>query len=221
MSEHERDDGAAPIHSTGDRRTGEAAHDHRSFYDFFVDLIRAGLGQTALFTLPVLWILASTPVYTIEVATGAVVSIATIALALPVFRGGHLTAGRPWPVLTNRKLGTGVGWGAFLTRALYLSCTLSLAAYTGVLVETVTGSAMSNAAVALALSIGGVTLLPYLSADSRRTRLRRLGYCLLGLLPMVTVLALSAPAGLDPSVVLAALLLVGSLVVDTRPLASA
>lgn len=219
MSERERGGEGSPIHSTGDRRTGEAAHDHRSFYDFFVDLIRGGLGQTALFGLPVLWILASTPVYTIEVATGAVVSIVTMTLALALLRGGHVEAGRPWPVLSGRTLSTSAGWRAVLTRAVYLSSTLSLAAYGGVLVEAATGLPPLNALVALALSSLGLALLPSLSADSPRARRRRLGYCLLGLLPMAAVLALAAPAGIGPSIGLAALLLVGSLWIDTRPLA--
>lgn len=217
VSERERGEGS-PIHSTGDRRTGETAHDHRSFYDFFVDLIRGGLGQTALLTLPALWILASTPVYTVEVATGAVVSIVTLSLLLALFRGGHLESGRQWPVLSGRTLSTNAGWRSVLTRSIYLSSTLSLAAYGGVLVEAATGLPPLNALVALALSALGLALLPSLSADSRPVRLRRFGYCLLGLLPMAVVLALAIPAGIDLSIVLAALLLIGALWVDTRPL---
>lgn len=218
MSDHDRGE-RGPIHSTGDYRTGGAAHDHRSFYDFFVDLIRGGLGQTALFGLPALWILASTPVYTTEVATGAVVSVVTLSLLLALFRGGHLEVGSPWPVLSGRTLSRSAGWRALLTRTVYLSSTLGLAASAGVLVEVASGLPLLNALAALVLSALGLALLPSLSADSLRARRGRLAYCLLGLLPMAAVLALATPARIDPSIGLAALLLLGALRVDTRPLA--
>lgn len=219
MSEKRTRD-STPIHSTGDRRTGNAPHEHESVYDFFVDLIQAGLGQVALFSLPALWIIAVTPVYTTEIATSAVVSIATITLLLPLFRGGHLTVGRVWPVLTNRKLGTGTGWQAFLTRIVYLSSALLFVSYTGVLVELTTGIALLNALVALGLSCVAIALLPFLSADSKSARRRRLAYCLVSLLPMAIVLSRVPPVDIDPTIGLMTALLVGLLLTDTRPLAA-
>lgn len=218
MSEKRTSD-STPIYSTGDRRTGDAPHEHESVYDFFVDLIQAGLGQVAFLSLPALWIIAVTPVYTIEIATSAVVSIAAITLLLPLFRGGHLTVGRPWPVLTNRKLGTGTGWQAFLTRIVYLSSTLLLVSYTGVLVELATGLVLLNALVSLGLSCVTTALLPFLSADSTSARRRRVAYCLASFLPMGIVLYTALPADIDPTIGLATVLIIGLLLTDTRPLA--
>jgi hypothetical protein len=219
MSE-KRTKNTTAIHSTGDRRTGNAPHEHESVYDFFVDLIQAGLGQVALFSLPALWIIAATPVYTTEIATSAVVSIATISLLLPLFRGGHLTAGRPWPVLTNRRLGTGTGWQAFLTRIVSLSSTLLFVSYTGVLVELVTDTALLSALVAIGLSYVAIASIPYLSADSRKARLGRLAYCLAGLFPMAVVFSRVPVVDIDPTIGLVVLSIHGLLIVDTRPFAS-
>ena len=204
-----------PIYATGDRRTGDAPHDHESVYDFFVDLIQGGFAQVTILTLPVLFVLAATPVYTIEMGTAAVVSVLTLTFFLPLFRGGHLSAGRPWPVLTNRKLGTGTGYRALFTRAVLLSCSLLLAAYTAVIVELVTGSFLANALTALVLSAAALVALPHLSADSRRARLARLGYCLAGFLPMVVLFALT-PAAPEPGLVALVAVVFALVLADAR-----
>ncbi|WP_331235817.1 hypothetical protein [Natronorarus salvus] len=213
MSESRRRSG--PVYATGDRRTGDAPHHHESVYDFFVDLIQGGFAQVTIFTLPVLFVLAATPVYAIEVGTAAVVSVLTLTFFLPLFRGGHLAVGRRWPVLTNRKLGTGTGYRALFTRAVVLSCSLLLAAYTAVLAELVTGSFVANALTALVLSVAALVALPYLSAGSRRARLARFAYCLSSFLPMVALFALT-PAALEPGLVVLVLVVLCSVIVDAR-----
>ncbi len=213
MSESRRR--STPVYTTGDRRTGDAPHDHGSLYDFFVDLIQGGFAQVTILTLPVLFVLAATPVYTIEVGTAAVVSVLTLTFFLTLFRGDHLSAGRRWPVLTNRKLGTGTGYRAIFTRAVLLSCSLLLAAYTAVLAELVTGSFVANALTALVLSVAALVALPSLSADSHRARLARFGYCLAGFLPMVALFALT-PAAPEPGLLALALVVLVAVVADAR-----
>lgn len=214
-------DGTDPIYTSGDRRTADSTHEHEAFYDFFVDFIQGGLAQFALLAAPMLWAVAQTPIYTVEIATAAVVSILLVSFLITLFRGGHVSVGRPWPVLTNEKLGTGTGWQAFLTRSAYLSCTLSLATYGGVLAQVASGSFVWNVLLTALLSIAAVVLLPYLSADSTRARIARLGYYVLGLIPAVVVLLLFASEFLDPGAAFALLVVCALAALDSRPLLEA
>lgn len=210
-----------PIYTSGDRRTADSTHEHEAFYDFFVDFIQGGLAQFALLSAPMLWVVAQTPVYTVEIATAAGVSLLLVSFLITLFRGGHVSVGRPWPVLSNGRLGTGAGWRAFLTRSVYLSCTLSLATYGGVLAQVVSGSFVWNVGIAVVLGIVGLVLLPYLSVDSTRMRIARLGYCLLGLVPAIVVLLLFASESLDPSAAFALLVVCALAALDSRPLLDA
>lgn len=186
-----------------------------------MDLIQGGLAQFALLSAPMLWVVAQTPTYTVEIATAAVVSILLVSFLITLFRGGHVSVGRPWPVLTNERLGTGTGWRAFLTRSAYLSCTLGLATSGGVLAQVASGSFVWNVLVAVLLSIAAVVLLPYLSGDSTRVRIARLGYYVLGLVAAAALL-LFASELLDVSGAAFALLLVCTLAaLDSRPLLEA
>lgn len=213
-------DGTDPIYASGDRRTADSTHEHEAFYDFFVDLIQGGLAQFALLSAPMLWVVAQTPTYTVEIATAAVVSILLVSFLITLFRGGHVSVGRPWPVLTNERLGTGTGWRAFLTRSAYLSCTLGLATSGGVLAQVASGSFVWNVLVAVLLSIAAVVLLPYLSGDSTRVRIARLGYYVLGLVAAAALL-LFASELLDPSAAFALLLVCTLAALDSRPLLEA
>lgn len=211
-------DGPRPIYSSGDRRTGSSPHEHEAVYDFFVDFIQGGLAQFALLAAPMLWVVAQTPTYIVEVATAAGVSFLLVPLLLTLFRGGHVSVGRPWPVLKNRKLGTGTGWQAFLTRSVYLSCTLSLLIYGGVLAQVLGGSYVWNVLAVVVLGVSAVVLLPYLSAESTRMRIARLGYYVLGLLPAIAALLLLESEVFDPTAALALLLVVVLAALDCRPL---
>lgn len=213
-------DGTDPIYTSGDRRTADSTHEHEAFYDFFVDFIQGGLAQFVLLSAPMLWVVAQTPTYTVEIATAAVVSILLVSFLITLFRGGHVSVGRPWPVLTNERLGTGTGWQAFLTRSAYLSCTLGLTTYGGVLAQVASGSFVWNALVAVLLSVAAVVSLPYLSGDSTRVRIARLGYYVLGLVPAAAVL-LFASELLDPSAAFALLLVCTLAALDSRPLLEA
>ena len=63
-------------------------------------------------------------------------------------------------------------------------------------------------------------LLPYLSGDSTRMRIARLGYYVLGLIPAATLL-LFASESLDPSAAFALLLVCTLAPLDSRPLLEA
>lgn len=104
-------------------------------------------------------------------AAAAVVVVAWTTLLLTAFRGGWLTAGRPWPMLTNRRFGT-TGWRAFLTRSVHLSAMVMVVVAVSVLAQIATGSGLANALAAVVLSTVGVVLVPYL-AGSRRTSASR------------------------------------------------
>lgn len=207
-----------PIYSSGDRRTADSPHEHEAVYDFFVDFIQGGLAQFALLAAPMLWVIAQTPSYTVEVATAAGVSILLVPFLITLFRGGHVSVGRPWPVLTNRKLGGGDGWQAFLTRSVHLSCTLSLVTYAGVLAQVLSGSFVWNVLTVVVLSVVAVVLLPYLSGGSTRMRIARLGYYLLGLIPATAAVLLFASETLDPSAAFALLVVYVLAALDSRPL---
>ncbi|MDL5362426.1 hypothetical protein [Halalkalicoccus sp. NIPERK01] len=209
------DGGREPIYGGDDWRTGDAPHEHEAVYDFFVDLIRGGLAQVAFLGAPALWIVAGTPVYTVEIATAAGSALVVLGLLITTFRGGHFSVGRPWPVLTNRRLGT-TGWRAFLTRSVYLSSTLLVVVFGGVLAQAAGGSSLANVLVAGALSVAALVALPYLSASTPRARIGRFCYCVLGLLPPVVV----ALTGTDPTGVLAAVTVLALAAVDTRPIAA-
>lgn len=207
-------DGPGPVYSGDPQRTGEALSDHESTYDVFVDFIQGGLAQVAFLGAPALWIAAMIPTYTVEVATAAMVTLVWLSLSLTALRGGHLSVGRPWPVLTNRRFGT-TGWRAFLTRVVYLSTTLLYVVSAGVLAQALTGSFLANAAVALVGSSVALSLLPVLSTDQPGYRLARFGYCLFGVGVAGAVILAIAP---DPNALVALVVILAMAVADARPI---
>ncbi len=208
-------DDRKPIYLGDDRRTGETLADHESAYDVLVDYIQGGLAQVAFLAAPALWVGAVTPASTVEIATAAMSALLVTSVLLTAFRGGHLPTARPWPVLTNRRLGT-TGWRAFLTRSVYLSSTLLAVTYGGVLAQAAGGSPLANVLVAGAGTVVALVALPVLSAATPRARAGRFGYCLLG-----SVLAVAIPvragAGLDPSGVVSLGVILALATADTRP----
>lgn len=210
------DDGPGPVYGGDPQRTGRALSDHESAYDVFVDFIQGGLAQVAFLGAPALWVVATMPDYTTEVATAAIVSILWLSLAFTALRGGHVSAAGPWPTLTNRRFGT-TGWRAFLRRAVYLSATLLLAVSVGVLAQLLAGTFLANVAAALFVSSVSLVLLPALSTDEPAARLARVGYCVLGVCIATGALATMVP---DPSALLALLVVLVVGVLDTRPAAA-
>ncbi|MEM4781275.1 MAG: hypothetical protein QXG03_06935 [Halalkalicoccus sp.] len=207
------DDGPGPVYGGDPQRTGGALADQESAYDVFVDFIQGGLAQVAFCSAPALWVVATVPTYTTEVATAAMVAILWLSLSLTALRGGHLSVGRPWPALTNRRFGT-TGWRAFLTRGAYLSATLLLVVSTGVLAQLIAGTYLANVAVALVGSTVALWLLPVLSTAEPRVRLARFVYCLLGVcIAGFGVFAL-AP---DPGALVALAVILGLAMLDARP----
>jgi hypothetical protein len=219
MSEREgpsRSEGWARSHDGDPWRSSEALYDHGSVYDVLVDLIQGGFAQIALLALPALWIVAGIPVYAVEMSAAAVVAVAWTTLLLTAFRGGRLTVGRPWPVLTNQRFGT-TGWRAFLTRSVHLSAMVLVVVPTSALAQVVTGSGLANALVAVVLSTVGVALVPYLDGSSPRVRLARfcwtaLGLCLAG--GLLLVAATDAP----PVGAIAGPVVFGLAAFDARPI---
>lgn len=205
------------VYTTGDRRTSDAPHDHEALYDCFVDFIQGGLAQVAFLSAPALWIVAQTPIYIVEIAAAAMTALFVVSLLLTAFRGGHLPAGRPWPVLTNRRLGTS-GWRVFLTRSVYLSSTLLLVVFGGVLAQAASDSSIANVLVVTAASVVALVALPFLCDSSPRARTARFAYCVLGVLP--AGIAATVAGGSTPSTVLAAGLVLTLAAVDTRPIAA-
>lgn len=200
-------------------RTGGALHDHESAYDLLVDLIQGGFAQIALFALPALWVVARIPVYTDEMAAAAVVVVAWTTLLLTAFRGGWLTAGRPWPMLTNRRFGT-TGWRAFRTRSVHLSAMVLVVVPVSVLAQIATGSGLANALAAVVLSTVGVVLVPYLAGSSPHVRLARFCWAVLGLCLMGSALLVTATGTTSDGWM--ALLVVSVLAAsDTRPVDAA
>lgn len=212
------DGGADPIYRSSDRRSADAPYEHETLYDFLEDSIQAGLAQVALLSAPMYVTLALTPVYVVEIATGGVVSILILSVLITLFRGGHVAVDRPWPVLTTRTFSTDAGWTMLATRAAYLSCTVALVAYGGVLAELATGSYLANVTAAVVLATAAIALLPYLSGTSTRARVARLGYYALGLSLAVSVLLLVAAEGVGTGVAASLAVVLGLNAIDARPL---
>jgi hypothetical protein len=148
-----------------------------------------GLGLLAL------WTVLQTPFVDLEVKTAAVVAYPATMLAIGTFRSGVVSAGRPWPTLETRRLGTGEGYPQYLTRAVYVSTALLLGSYGGALAALLTGTLLVAVPVAAVLAVGSVACYPHLTAPGRRRRVARAGYYLSGL---GVAFALSTP--LDVSV---------------------
>lgn len=206
-------DGPGPVYSGDPQRTGRALSDHESVYDVFVDFIQGGLAQVAFLSAPALWVVATVPEYTTEVATAATVSILWLSLSLTALRGGHVSVGRPWPTLTNRRFGT-TGWRAFLTRTIYLSSTILLVVSAGVLAQLLVGSYLANVAVAIVLSSGALALLPVVSTVEPGVRVARFGYCLGGVCVAGGGVLAATP---DAGALLALVMLLTLAALDTRP----
>ena len=146
-------------------------------------IIYYGLGQLALFCAPMIWMIGLSPFYTGLFGLGLIGALVTIPILIGLFRGGYISVGREWPVLTNTNLGTGAGYREYLTRAVYLACTLGLAAYGSAGLALVAGRSVAvNVLGGMAISAVGIALLPYLSATSRRMRAARLGYYVIALM---------------------------------------
>jgi hypothetical protein len=159
------------------------------------DVCYYGFLQVVVLGLPALWTVLQTPFIDLHVKSTVAVAAPATVLALGTLRSGLVTVGRPWPRLDGSRLGTGEGYQAFVTRAVYVSATLLGATYGAASVALATGSILVGLPVAATLAVALVALFPHLTAPGRRRRLGRAGVYLAG---FGVAFALSAP--LDVSV---------------------
>lgn len=145
------------------------------------DLYFHGFGQTTFLGLLMLWTVLQTPFLGLEAKTAVVGAWPGAMLAIGTLRSEVVGVGRPWPALTNRKLGVRGGYGAWASRAVYVSATLGLGTYGGVAVAVVTGDVLLAVPVAAVLAVAGVVALPYLHGGSGHARAGRAAYYCLGL----------------------------------------
>ncbi|WP_254543211.1 hypothetical protein [Halomarina pelagica] len=178
-----------------------------------------GLGQLCLLAWPMIYLIYQAPLAFVEAKAAAAVSFGLVPFLVGLFRGRYVAVGRPWPALTANTLGTDAGYGAYLTRSVYLSCTLGLATYAGTAVHVLAGSWVLNVLVAAGITVGGIALLPYLSTGSTEARVARGGYYALSL-AVVAVGAAPLDTSVGDPILGPALfaLLVGLALLDLRPL---
>lgn len=144
-----------------------------------------GFAQVFGLGVPVLWLAFQSPT-----EPGLLGPVALTACAGGVFflAAGrkHVLVGERWPTLTNRKLGTGTGYWAFLRRHAHVSATLALATFGGVLAGRLVGvhGGLGTAAVG---SAAGVALVPRFASDDRPAGLARGGFYAAGLTLTVVV----------------------------------
>lgn len=142
-------------------------------------------------------------------------------MLITLFRGGHVSAGRSWPLLTSGRLATAAGWRAVLTRSAYPSCTLGLLTYGGVTAQVVGGSFVWNVLAVLVIGTAALVSLPYLSAGSTRMRIAWLCYYALGLAFAVVVPFALASELPDPTAMAALLVVVVMAGLEVGPLLDA
>lgn len=94
-------------------------------------------------------------------------------------------------MLTNRRFGT-TGWWAFLTRSVHCSAMVLVVVPVSVLAQIATGPGLANALAAVALSIVGIVLVPYLAGSSPHVPLARFCWAVLGLCLMGSALLVTA-----------------------------
>lgn len=181
MTNSEPNDPNDPRYWSNDERTIKPRRELQGADRWLTDVLYYGLWQLMVLGWPMVYLIYQSPVNYVTAKTAAITSVVTIPVCIGLFRGGHLTVGRPWPAITNAKLGTGSGYRAYLTRSVYLSCTLGLATYAGVFLGVATGSAAVTIVIAAAVSTVGIAGFPLLSKRAIRVRIVRLGYYALGL----------------------------------------
>lgn len=145
------------------------------------DVLYYGFAQVTGLGLLALWTVLQTPFIDVVVKTAAVVAYPATMLAIGTFRCGVVSVGRPWPRLELKRLGTGEGYQAYLTRAVYVSTALLCGTYGGAAAALAVGSTLLAIPVAATLSIGSIALFPHLTAPGRRRQLARAAYYAVGL----------------------------------------
>lgn len=147
-----------------------------SGFDRLLTGVFYGVGQLIVLCWPMLWLVFLTPEIGAEVKAAALVAVAVVSGLVGALRSGLLSVGRPWPTLTGAMLSVGTGYSEYLTRSIYLSCTLGLATYVGAFAQLATGSALATVPVAAVVSAAAVAAFPYVRGDAIALRAARLGY---------------------------------------------
>jgi hypothetical protein len=171
--------------SNRDRTTSRAARprrdDEKEGIDRWTSHVFAGFAQTTVLGLPVLWVVLQTPYIYVEAKTAGIAGYAATILAVGTIRGGYVSVGRPWPLLSAATMAERGGSFRFLRRAGLLSATLMIATYGASVLDIATGSWVVGIVSATLLGAAGAGLLPYLSREERRWTLARAGYYAVGL----------------------------------------
>jgi hypothetical protein len=178
-----------------DERQLDSRSERSTLARWIDDVLYYGFAQVTGLGLLALWTVLQTPYVDLVVKTAAVVAYPATMLAIGTFRSGVLSAGRPWPRLETRRLGTGEGYQAYLTRAVYVSTALLLGTYGAALVALVADATLIAIPAAAVLAVGSIALFPHLTVPGRRRWVARGAYYLVGL---GVAFALSTP--LDVSV---------------------
>jgi hypothetical protein len=182
-----------------------------------------GLGQVALLSAPVLWLVFRSPQGAAFLKPTVLVLVVVTPLVVGAFREGHLSAGRPWPTITSSSLSATGGYWSIFRRAVLLNHVLGVAAYGGAAVGLlgasfgVGGTLTAALCGALVLACCGVAAVPWLTPETARATLGRL--CL-ALTALGLAVAVGAPLSGDPrfrTAPAAFVLLVCLSVVDLRP----
>lgn len=206
---------------SNDERATRSREEQTGLDRWLTDTIYYGLGQLALFCAPMIWMIGLSPFYTGMFALGLIVSLITIPIFIGLFRGGYVAVGREWPVLTNTNLGTARGYREYLTRSVYLACTLALAAYGSAGLSLIAGESVTVSILgSAAISGAGIALLPYLSARSIRMRVARAGYYSVALI-IIGIGAAPTFVAVAPERAVIVVIYVILAVVDTWPLFTA
>jgi hypothetical protein len=166
------------------RDSGPGSHDERQLRPretqstvarWIDDVCYYGFTQVVVLGLLALWTVLQTPYVDLAVKTGVVVAAPVTMVAIGTLRSGLVSVGRPWPRLDGSRLGTGEGYQAYVTRAVYVSATLLGATYGGALVALAADSVLVAIPVAVVVAVTLVALFPHLTAPGNRRRVARGG----------------------------------------------
>ncbi|WP_136589391.1 hypothetical protein [Salinigranum halophilum] len=140
-----------------------------------------GLAQVFLLSAPVLWLVFRSPQSGTVVKPLALVLVVSTPLVVGAFRQGHLSTGRSWPAITSDRLSFAGGYWSVFRRGVLLNHVLGVAVFGGGGVGLFAGSLGVAVAVGLLLVGGGVALVPWLTLETPRATVGRVGYALAAL----------------------------------------
>lgn len=197
------------------RREREARRRRRETYadDWLTQVFYYGFGQVFL-CVPALWLVYLSPVGAVR--TAGAVALAATPLVIGTLRGGWVGVRRPWPALSNDKLGVGGGYREFAGRSAYLSATFGLVAATAAAVGAVVDSTLAVGATSALVTAASLAAVPYAFEPTTRARWGRAGFYAVGFGAIVAVTVPFAPVARSPTAICAFALLVAAAAFDLR-----